>query len=160
MGFEDIDDLLDETLSLPIGGRRYTIPAPSAETGLRVQAIVQAAALAANGGDINTEVLGDADELDLYRDVLGAAYAQMLVAGVSWPALKLAARTAVVWIVQDKATAEKVWAAGGDPNRSAPSNRQQRRSDGASTTPPQGSTSGTSTRPAKPRAKRRPAPRR
>ncbi|MEV0445965.1 hypothetical protein AB0I84_31500 [Streptomyces spectabilis] len=153
MAFEALDELLDETLVLPIGGRHYTIPAPSAEIGLRVQAIVQAAAVAASGGDINTTVLGDADEVDLYRDVLGTAYEQMLADGITWPALKAAARTAVVWIVQDKATAERVWAAGGDPSRLTPPNRQQRRSDGANTTPHQGSTSGTSTRPARPRAK-------
>ncbi|MFD9879996.1 hypothetical protein ACFWZT_00840 [Streptomyces alboflavus] len=159
MAFEPIDELLDETLTLPLKGRRYTIPAPSAETGLRVQAIVQAAAVAASGGDVDATVLGTADEIDLYRDVLGTAYGQMLADGITWPALKAAARTAVVWIVQDKATAERVWAAGGDPSHLTPPNRQQCRSDGANTTKSPASGSGTSSRPAPPRAKRR-APRR
>ncbi|GGO54103.1 hypothetical protein GCM10012286_63080 [Streptomyces lasiicapitis] len=87
MAFEALDELLDETLVLPIGGRRYTIPAPSAETGLRVQTIVQAAAVAASGGQVDEQALGDAAEGDLYRDLLGDAYDEMLADGVTWPAL-------------------------------------------------------------------------
>lgn len=154
MAFEALDELLDETLVLPIGGRRYTIPAPSAETGLRVQTIVQAAAVAASGGDIDEQALGDAAEGDLYRDLLGPAYDEMLANGVTWPALKHAARTAIAWVVQDKATAERVWLSGGDPSRLAP-NRSQRRSGGANTTKNPASSSGTSTRPAPGRARRK-----
>ncbi|GGR80963.1 hypothetical protein GCM10010252_19360 [Streptomyces aureoverticillatus] len=154
MAFEAIDDLFDETLVLPIGGRRYVIPPPSAELGLRVQTIVQAAAVAANGGDVDTEILSDAAEGDLFRDVLGSAHDDMLAHGVKWPALKHAARTAIVWIAQDKATAERVWTSGGDPSRLAP-NRQARRSGGANTTKSAASTSGTSGHPAPARARRR-----
>ncbi|QCX77673.1 hypothetical protein C9F11_20190 [Streptomyces sp. YIM 121038] len=153
MAFEALDELLDETLVLPIKGRRYTIEAPSAETGLRVQTIVQAAAVAASGGQVDEEALGDAAEGDLYRDLLGDAYDQMLADGVKWPALKHAARTAIAWVVQDKAAAERVWLSGGDPSRLAP-NRAERRSGGANTTRNQGSSSGTSGRPAPARARR------
>ncbi|EPH40334.1 hypothetical protein ABT390_13505 [Streptomyces aurantiacus] len=154
MAFEALDELLDETLILPIGGRRYTIPAPSADTGLRVQTIVQAAAVAASGGQVDEEALGDAAEGDLYRDLLGDAYDEMLDNGVTWPALKHAARTAIAWVVQDKAAAERVWSSGGDPSRLAP-NRQQRRSGGANTTKSAASSSGTSGRPAPARARRK-----
>lgn len=154
MAFEALDELLDETLILPIGGHRYTIPAPSAETGLRVQTIVQAAAVAASGGDVDEQALGDAAEGDLYRDLLGPAYDEMLDDGVSWPALKHCARTAIAWVVQDKASAERVWSSGGDPSRLAP-NRAERRSGGANTTKNQGSTSGTSGRSAPARARRK-----
>lgn len=155
MAFEAIDDLLDETLVLPIGGRRYTIPPPSAELGVRVQNIVQAAAVAAQGGDVNTEILGDAAEGDLFRDVLGSAHDDMIANGVKWPALKHAARTAIVWIAQDKATAEHVWTSGGDPSRLAPNRQERRRSGGANTTKNPASGSGTSTRPAPARARRK-----
>ncbi|KUF19590.1 DUF7426 family protein [Streptomyces silvensis] len=155
MAFEALDELLDETLTLPIGGRRYTIPAPSADTGLRVQTIVQAAAVAASGGQVDEQALGDAAEGDLYRDLLGPAYDEMLANGVTWPALKHAARTAIAWVVQDKAAAERVWSSGGDPSRLAPNRQERRRSGGANTTRSAASTSGTSGRPAPARARRK-----
>ncbi|MFK0289943.1 hypothetical protein ACIQU6_05555 [Streptomyces sp. NPDC090442] len=145
MAFEALDELLDETIQFPIRGKTYTVPAPSAEVGLRTQALLNAAAVAADGGQVDEQVLGDAAERDLYREVLGSAHAQMVADAVPWPALKHAALTAMVWITQDKAAAEKFWNAGGDPNRAAP-NRQARRaqSGAAKSTPPRGSTSGTS----------------
>lgn len=155
MACEAIDEFLNEPLVLPIGNRSYTIPPPSADTGVRVQRLMRAASKVANGADVDTELLGDADEEALYRDLLGTAYDTMRADNVNFPALKAAAQTVITWIVHDKATAERVWSAGGDPNRLTPPNRQQRRSDGANTTQPQGSTSGTSTRPARPRARKR-----
>ncbi|KAB7834067.1 DUF7426 family protein [Streptomyces mobaraensis] len=157
MAFEALGELLDESLHLPVGDRTYTIPAPSAEVGLRVQAIVHAAAAAADGGKVDDEVLADAAEHDLYRDVLGSAYDEMVSGGVSWPALKHAAITGMVWIAQDKDAAARYWSTGGDPSRMAP-NRETRRaaqSGAASSIPSRGSTSGTSTRPAPDRSKGR-----
>ncbi|MER5783738.1 hypothetical protein ABT104_18745 [Streptomyces mobaraensis] len=160
MAFKALDELLDDSLHLPVAGRTYTVPAPSAEVGLRTQALINAAAVAADGGRVDEQVLSDAAERDLYRDVLGAAHDQMVSDGVSWPALKHCAITAMVWIAQDKTAAERFWESAGDPNRLAP-NRQARRSrsGGASSTKSPGSTSGTSTRPAttrgKPQGKRR-----
>ncbi|MFJ6052302.1 hypothetical protein [Streptomyces sp. NPDC092307] len=149
MAFEDLGELLDESIELPVGGRLYTVPAPSAEIGLRTQALIHAAAVAADGGRADEQVLGDAAERNLYRDVLGPAHDEMIADGVMWPTLKHAAITAMVWIAQDKAAAERYWAAAGDPSRLAP-NRAARRSQSgaASSTPSRGSTSGTSTRPA------------
>ncbi|RLU85887.1 hypothetical protein CTZ27_26330 [Streptomyces griseocarneus] len=145
MAFEAVDELLDESLHLPIGGRTYRVPAPSAEVGLRTQAIVQAAAVAADGGRVDDQVLTDAAERDLYADVLGTAYGQMIADGVTWPALKHSAITVMVWIAQDKDAAERYWNSGGNPNSAAP-NRQARRarSAAASSTRSRGSTSGTS----------------
>lgn len=154
MAFEALGELLDESLELPIAGRLYTVPAPSAETGLRTQAIVHAAAVAADGGRVDDQVLGDAAERDLYAELLGPAHEQMVADAVPWPALKHAAITAMVWVAQDKAAAERYWNAAGDPSRLAP-NRAARRSPSgaASSTKSRGSTSGTSTRPAPTRAK-------
>ncbi|WKK26871.1 hypothetical protein QZH56_15495 [Streptomyces olivoreticuli] len=148
MAFEALDELLDETLRLPIGGRVYTVPAPSAEVGLRTQAIIHAAATAADGGRADEQVLADAAERDLYADVLGSAHEQMVADGVPWPALKHAAITAMVWISQDKAAAERFWNAAGDPSRAAPNRETRRaRSGAANSTRSRGSSSGTSTRP-------------
>ncbi|WP_371677910.1 hypothetical protein [Streptomyces sp. NBC_01276] len=154
MAFEALDELLDERLELPVAGRLYTVPAPSAEIGLRTQALINAAAVAADGGRADEQVLGDAAERDLYREVLGPAHDQMVADGVKWPVLKHSAITAMVWIAQDKAAAERYWNAAGDPNRLAPNRAARRnRSGAASSTPSRGSTSGTSTRPAPARGK-------
>ncbi|KAA6220600.1 hypothetical protein CP973_00300 [Streptomyces albofaciens JCM 4342] len=152
MAFKELGELLDETLQLPVAGTVYTVPAPSAEVGLRVQAIINAAAVAADGGRVDEQVLGDAAERDLFRDVLGTAHGQMVADGVPWPALKHSAITAMVWIAQDKAAAEAFWNSGGDPNRLAPNRAERRaRSGAAKSTPNRGSTSGTSGPKARPR---------
>lgn len=142
MAFEALDELLDDSLTLPLGGRRYTVPAPSARVGIRVQRIVSAAGRAADGGDVDAELVADEAEEDLYTAVLGSAYDAMVTGGVSWPALKHASITAMVWIAQDKATAERFWNSGGDPSRMAP-NRRACRSAGANTTKNPASTNGT-----------------
>ncbi|MFF9261995.1 DUF7426 family protein [Streptomyces longwoodensis] len=147
MAFQALGELLDETLALPIGDKTYTIPAPSAETGLRVQAIMQAAAVAADGGKVDEPLLKDAAERDMYRDVLGTAHTEMVADGVSWPQLKHCAVTAMVWIVQNAEAAERYWNSGGDPNRLAPNRKARRSSSGAaSTTRSRGSGSSTTPR--------------
>jgi hypothetical protein len=144
VAFQALGELLDEGLSLPVKDKTYRVPPPSAATGLRVQAIMQAAAVAADGGQIDEAVLKDAAERDMYRDVLGTAHAEMVADDVGWPTLKHCAVTAMVWIVQNKDAAERYWNSGGDPSRLAP-NRKQRRSssDAANKTRSRGSSSGT-----------------
>lgn len=161
MAFDALSELLDGSLSLPIKGKTYTVPAPSAATGLRVQAIMQAAAAAADGGGtVDEPVLRDAAERDMYLDVLGTAHGEMVADDVSWPMLKHAAITAMVWIVQDKKAAERYWNSGGDPSRLAP-NRKARRSssDAAKSTRSRGSTSGTKRQTAGRSGGKKPAPR-
>ncbi|MFF2922725.1 hypothetical protein ACFVTP_10030 [Streptomyces celluloflavus] len=154
MAFKALGELLDEALQLPVDGTLYTVPAPSAAVGLRTQALINAAATAADGGQVDEQVLGDAAERDLYRDVLGSAHDEMVAAGVTWPALKHCAITAMVWIAQDKDAAERFWNAAGDPNRLAPNRAARRSPSGAVTsTRSRGSTSGTSGPKAKPHAK-------
>ncbi|MEU8950895.1 hypothetical protein [Streptomyces sp. NPDC048489] len=150
MAFNELGELLDGTLKLPISGKTYVVPAPPASTGLRVQAIMQAAATAADGGKINEPILADAAERDMYLDVLGTAHAEMIADGVDWPTLKHAAVTAMVWIVQSKDAAERYWNSGGDPSQLAP-NRKARRSSSAAakSTQYRGSTSTTTRRPGK-----------
>ncbi|MFE7316406.1 hypothetical protein ACFU7T_25440 [Streptomyces sp. NPDC057555] len=156
MAFQALGELLNGALELPVGEpgqeRIYRIPAPSAETGVRVQRLVTAATRAANGGDVDADLVADAEEHDLYADVLGTAYDELL-ADVSWPVLKHAAVTAMVWIAQDRDAAETYWNAAGDPSRLAPNRAARRnRSGGANSTRNPASTSGTSTRTAPARA--------
>lgn len=157
MAFEALGELLADSLHLPIGDRTYTVPAPSAEVGLRTQALINAAAVVADGGRVDEQVLGDAAERNLYGDVLGTAYDEMIADGVTWPELKHCAITAMVWIAQDKEAAEKYWRSAGDPSRLAPNRQARRQSGGANSTKRAASTSGTSTRPATTRAKTRQA---
>ena len=147
MAFTALGELLDDCLELPVGepGREriYRVPAPSAVTGLRVQRLVTAAGRAADGGEVDA-------------DLLGTAYNDLLAAGVSWPVLKHCAITAMVWIAQDRDAAETYWNAAGDPSRLAPNRAARRnRSGGANSTRNPASTSGTSTRTAPARAEGR-----
>lgn len=152
--FEALDDFLDDWLELPVRGtdgvqRTYRIPSPPAEDGIRVERITtMAARLMAKGAGPDADGLDDAEELDLYRLTLGDVYDQLL-ADVPWSRFKLAALTAMYWIIADRETAHAYWAAGGDPSRLAPNRAARRRNPGssesaaASTTPSRGSTNGT-----------------
>lgn len=162
--FKVLDEFLDDSLTLPVKFRdgvihEVTIPGPSAEDGLRIQALMEAGLrMAADGTEPDAEVLDDAAELDMYRAALGPRYDE-LKAELDWPRFKHVALTSVIWITQDGDTAERYWNSGGDPSLLAP-NRETRRasSAAASKTRKRGSTSGTSTRPAKPRAAKKAAP--
>lgn len=152
--FEALDAFLDEYLDLPVKGRDgqtrvYRIEEPSAEDGIRIERITSLAArLAAGGKAPDTPVLGDEEELDLYRMCLGDTYEQ-LRAELKWSAFKHVALTCMFWVTTDKDTAQQFWRTGQQPGK-AP-NREARRqasrgssaSAAASTTPSPASTSGT-----------------
>lgn len=159
--FEALDELLDDSLELPVKGRdgktrTYRIPSPSAEDGLRIQRIAALATRLMDGGEApDTQLLDDQEELDLIRDALGTADDEMQADGVDWAWRRHAGMTAVLWIVQGADTAGQYWRAAGDPTRIAPPNRAARRatakksgSAAVNGTPRRASTSGTSGRPA------------
>lgn len=153
--FAELDRGAD--LQLPVNGTMYTIPSPPAGVGLRVQAFMQelmaaqAQALKESGDiDFNQEVLDDAAELDLYRDVLGPALEAMEADDVSTEAVKHAALTAIVWIAFDREAAQRVWE--GKAVAAPASNLKA----GASSTPRPGSGS-TTKAPNRKRRPRRPA---
>ncbi|MEU5838773.1 hypothetical protein ABZ820_34630 [Streptomyces diacarni] len=148
--FEAPDELFDEALELPVKGRVYRVPSPSAEDGLRVQRMAGVAAQVAAGAEpseSDTKVFSDDDERDLYAMCLGPAYDDMVADGVDWAWIKHAGLTAMMWITADLETAQHYWAAAGDPSQAAP-NREARRAGRASSgtatsTRRRGSTSGT-----------------
>lgn len=155
MGFDAIDELFDETIVLPIKGRKYTIPSPSASAGLRMQRLLQGAVRADKAGvDPDKELLDDLDEIALFRDTLGPAFDEMDADGVSFAWVKHAAMTATVWSTISREAAEEYWTRSGDPEPPAP-NRESRRSAAAAKTRSRGSTSGTSSRKAKSQVKKR-----
>lgn len=160
--FDALDEYLDDSLTLPVRGvdgtvREYTIPSPTAEDGLRVQRIMTSATRAVQAAESNNEpaaadtaVLDDEAEADLFELALGKELFDQLKLDVSWPALKLVAMTAVMWITADLDTAERFWTSGGAPSQSGP-NRAQRRAAGSSaaakSTRSRASTSGTKAQP-------------
>ncbi|MFJ8146049.1 hypothetical protein ACIQ6R_13345 [Streptomyces sp. NPDC096048] len=153
--FEALGDFLDDYLELPVSvgdgqTRVYRIPSPTAEAGLRVEAITKAAAQLFLGGVApDEELLNDDEERDLFRLVLGPVHDE-IAADLSWTRFRHVAMTTMVWVLNDRDTAAKYWSSGGDPSLLAP-NRETRRqqksqrsaSAAANTTRSRGSTSGT-----------------
>lgn len=152
--FDSLNELLDETIDLPILGKVYKIQSPSSKDGLKVEKITNIAIQMANGGkNVNTEVLNDDEERDLFQLCLGATYQELLEDGVPWVWLRHAALTAMMWISTGMSAAEKYWASAGNPETQAP-NRAARRATGSAavnSTKRRGSTNGTNRRRGTPR---------
>ncbi|WP_067470020.1 DUF7426 family protein [Actinomadura macra] len=164
MAFEDLGDALAGAhLDLPLNskahpdGRLYRIEDVTAETALMVEKLLGlGAALVSDDedADIDTDILDDGDERDLYERLLGDAYAQMRADGVGWTAIKHAAMTVMAWVLQDQDAAEQYWRSGGgaDALGEALTGRQQNRASRraseavARKTPRPGSTNGTNPR--------------
>lgn len=131
--FQDLDDFFDAALELPIGGKIYRIPSPTAEVGLYVQRIMEAAAWINDGqlppGEAPKLKLDDDEEVDLYEMVMGPALAEMHADKVAWSKIMLAAQTAFIWIGAGDAAAEAFWTSGGDPKAVSiqANNRAERR---------------------------------
>ena len=153
--FEALDGLLDESIELPVpstahpGRKLYKIASPNARDGLQIEKITNIAIHLANGGeDINTEMLDDDEERDLYQMLLGPVYQEMLDDGVQWVWLRHASLTVLMWVSSGLNTAEQFWRAAGDPerlarNRAERRSKQQGSSAAAKSTRGRASTSGT-----------------
>lgn len=117
MPFEDLVEFIDDTLPLPISGKTYRIPCPSAEVGLHCQLVVDIGRRVREGlevseADMAVLVLDDDQEKVFVRRMLGAALDEMIADGVSWNRALHAARTTMAWVVGGKANAERVWKRG------------------------------------------------
>lgn len=158
MAFRDIAGEIG--LQLPYNGRTYSIPPVDAELGPQVQALfdVMIGALiadkngdeAAGPTDETRELLDDLAERQLYRDVLGHAYEEMVADRVPWAVLKRAALAAMTDACMGREQAEAAW--NGDPV-DPPANRATKRAAARSVPARKGravSTGGT-TSPAKPK---------
>jgi hypothetical protein len=159
MAFKDLGDyVLDgASLRLPIGGKVYVVPPVPALVGLRAQTIMNlgmAAGLAADTGqqvgisEADKEILSDEDEKNLYADLLGTAYGEMMTDGVPWKVLKHAAVTAMIDCTGDRERAEAFWESLG--NRPAPLDKKppaaRKSTAAARKSRPRGSTAGTTSR--------------
>jgi hypothetical protein len=163
--FKDLADYLDPDLRLPWKGKEYRIAAPSAEVGLRCQQYVTIAkalalrSLEASEGEDDTplelsererQVLSDTDEVVMYRELLGATYAELDADGASWPVIKHMAMTAMTYFTVGEEAAVAAWEG---PGKAEPPNRAARRAAAKSTgtaaangTKRRASTSGTRSR--------------
>jgi len=108
--FDDLSEILDPHLRLPIGGRTYLVPGVNAAIGLRLQALQAVAQQRRlSGSERESLQLGDDDELDLVRDCLGAAYQQMVDDDVPWDWIKHAGMTAFLRWTTGQEAAERFW---------------------------------------------------
>lgn len=155
MAFRDLSEVLDAGLSLPYKGKTYTVPAVDAETGLRLQRLAEVAAQVAKAAEdgepldtatLNTVALDDAGEVDLYRDALGTAYAEMLADRVPWPMLKVAGVTAWLDTAVSREAAEAYWNAAGNPDPEALAGNRATRRAARSTRRPDSASGTTRTR--------------
>lgn len=119
MAFEDLGDWAElGGLKLPIGGKVYSVPPVDAELGPRLQVVVAAGIDVARGNDVGDDdrkVLDDLGEQQLYKDILGPVYDEMVADKVPWPALKHAAMTVMIDSATDRETAERFWQNLGKP---------------------------------------------
>lgn len=154
MPMKDLADVFDPDLRLPIRGKTYTVPAPTAEVGLRLAALSAIAdATAATDGDTLAAAaealqLDDGDELDFHKDCLGTAYQQMLDDKLPYAYIEHAAATAFLYWTKGADAGEWYWNAGGKatPSLAAPTPDSDSTA-AASTTSTPASTSGTTSRP-------------
>jgi hypothetical protein len=150
--FQDLDQVFDDSLRLPIGGKVYTIAPPDAELGLWVQRLMAAAVGIANGSPVPENApsltLNDKDERELYPRLLGSAFDQLVQDGVRWSKIQMVAYTTFWWISSGIDAASEFWNSGGVPK--APLSRREAKPSGSTkgtgggnTTRRQGSSSGT-----------------
>lgn len=150
MALEELSGWLDDSLVLPIDGRKYRVPEYSAEVGLRVEAVLNAGR-GSRLSDRQRQVLDDEQEKDLYRDVLGPVYDELL-ADVSWAMLKFCAVTAMLHFNISEDEGARHWAlraaksGGKAPTGRASRPATRRTTAAASTTKPRASGSGTRSR--------------
>lgn len=140
----------EDTITLPINGKKYVINAVDADMGLFLTELSTVVTAADSGSDPSQEQLDAmkalAQKLDLNSEqgmqrLLGPAYEQMKDDGVPFVKLQRVVQTIVTWTVVDKKTAVMVWN-GMPPKARQPQDRRAGKAS-ASTTKKQASTSRT-----------------
>lgn len=145
--FKDVAEFVDDELELPIKGKVYRVPPVDALVGLRLQRLLLLARLSAQGVELSPEdaaelELDDNSQAELYKQLLGPVYDEMLADGVSYPHLERAGNTAVAFFVGGMEAAEAAWSevAPGKPEPKRPQDRRPRKAatsrSGSTTTAP------------------------
>jgi hypothetical protein len=112
--FQDLSELLDPFLPLPIRGKIYRVPSPDVTTGLRAQATVAIAAKLRAGQDVDAAdvaalKLDDQEELEFTESMLGPVFQEMREDDLPWEYVRHAAKTTFMWLISDRDEAAKVW---------------------------------------------------
>ena len=112
-------------------GRDSTFAAPDIDTGLQLSALAQLGVKAGSGKDLTEADLAAIDldddaELDLYRQVMGDTYDELVADGVSWTRLQRVGR--YLFIMHGLGEDAAAQAVANSPGGSQPqANRAQRR---------------------------------
>lgn len=120
-GLGDLFSFLDDdalTIPRPIPSKRhpegkvYTIPAPDAETGMRLTALADVAAKQERGlkiteADAAKLVMNDDEEREFAVQVMGDTYHEMVADGVSWPRIQKIVQYAYIYFAMGQDVAEK-----------------------------------------------------
>lgn len=117
VAFQDLAEVFDPDLYLPIRGKTYRVPAPDAARGLRLMALFRlgvAAQVSIETGlqaqlapeDLAKLQLDGDDETRYLKDCLGSAFEEMQADEVAWEYVQHAANTAFMrWTVGPDAAA-------------------------------------------------------
>lgn len=155
MSFKDLDEFFAiQPIRLPIKGKTYSFPGSvSGRTGLllhRMTEMAEEVKRASDAGeepDFGEQVLDDAGETDLLKEVLGDAHQEMLDDGLPHAYIDHAFKTLIVHHQFGAEVAEQVWldvpGAPKEPEDRKPKARKAT-SASATTTKRQGSTKSTS----------------
>lgn len=112
---QDLAELLDPALPLPIAGTEYRVEC-SAWHGLHLHKLFASGA-----------VLTDDEEKVEILAILGPAYDDMIANGVPWNRICHAGRAAMLWFGHSPALGQKMWESGGVSGNPIPPSPHQTR---------------------------------
>lgn len=97
---------------VPLGGKRYRVESPDAETGLRLTALADIARAAQQKREVKPEDvaklnLDDDQEREFAVQVLGDTYAELMADGVAWTIIQRVVQYAYIYFSMGAETAEK-----------------------------------------------------
>lgn len=119
-GFEDLRTFFDPDLLLPVDGKEYRIPCPTAEEGLALKARL-----------LSQRQVGDAEELQMLEKLCGPELWATLKSELSWPKVIHVARTGLVHYGYGPESANVYWEKGLDAGNPLPPPPTTRRVVGA-----------------------------
>jgi hypothetical protein len=165
MAVKDLSSYLDDdALEIPIDGKTYRVESPDAKTGLFLASLANIGVNAASGGqvteaDLEKLDLDDVAERDFMKMVLGDTLDELIFDGVKWTKIQRLSRYCFIAFAIGEEAADEALKNGTLSGEAPAPNRAARRGasrGGATKTPRQVSTAGTTSTKAparKPRAR-------
>lgn len=152
MAIKDLSSYLDDDkLEFPIGDKTYIVESPDAKTGLWLASLANVGVKAAGDGKVTDAelerlVLDDDEERDFAQQVLGKTYDELIYDGVPWVKIQKLIRYCFVAFAIGVEAADEALKNGTLSGEAPAPNRAARRGasrGGATKTPRQVSTAGT-----------------